>query len=871
MEKDSVGLASLPPELILAVGGYLGMRDLNSLVQTAKQFDSLLSPQLYSLGAVHVGIRTTPLIWATGRGHHSTVERLLEKGADPSILVHRTCAFREALRKDNPRILRLLLATGVQPSIEQHQPKSLLQMAVIYDRVEMLRMVLEAAPGHYPDESGEWVNALTVAVHRSRVAAARCLLEAATKTGSSAMENVNASAVLEAVRSGSCDMVRLLAEFGWESWGPLGRNGFTPLHVAAREGDTEMTRLLLSYGSDVSAPDRQRWTPLHRAVSPLGDVSAGHLKVIDLLLEAGANVNSANPRGSTPLHVAIRAGKSLELAEHLIKSGADVNAVNGASDTPFSLAALEGNRAFIQRLLDAGADMEAANGAYALNIAAGQGHVEVIEFLVDAGLDVNRPDGVHRSPLLTAAEHNQLDAMRILLQLGADPNFFDRNGRSAVFETMAWDHVEALKLLLRAGADVSSPIPNGKFYIHYAVTRGLSVDFVQALLDHGADPQAIDPYYHTVLHNAAYNRQYKIVPLLLKAGAAIEARDSRGDTPLLIAAGRNLEVTRELLRGGADANAGKACRQTPLHRCSYATQPELCTLLIEAGADVAAKDHDGRTPLHAAALQGHTDIFEQLLEQYNAKDLDYMARDRSGRSILELAAIGGNTGIISMIAGLVDINMGVHTAHGKHRGVPALHEAILRNQTEAVACLLGLGADPFMLDVFGRTAADWAALEPSGDVLRELLRHGDTFPATDPAKRTSVLKASVAGLASRILEGDAAGLYELAKCLQYLGDLESAAAVFAETEAFCDKCTRKIPQPDMRFVCTECPAIDLCAACMTEYETENFQVQICRGHRFWGLVVSDHRLPGQPFEGEELEAGRREWLQNLVAVYSDTN
>jgi ankyrin repeat protein len=74
--------------------------------------------------------------------------------------------------------------------------------------------------------------------------------------------------------------------------------GVTPLHVAAREGDVEMIRLLLAHRSPVDPRDRYRATPLHYAAArkQVGAVRA--------LLAAGADRRAENTSRETPLKLA---------------------------------------------------------------------------------------------------------------------------------------------------------------------------------------------------------------------------------------------------------------------------------------------------------------------------------------------------------------------------------------------------------------------------------------------------------------------------------------------------------------------------------------------------------------------------------------
>ncbi len=93
----------------------------------------------------------------------------------------------------------------------------------------------------------------------------------------------------------------------------------TPLHYACEYGHSDVVRLLLEHGANMSLSDDNDWTPLDRACEQ------GFPNIVRLLLDHGAEVNDWDEGGRTPLHVACLYGRS-DVVRLLLEKGADVNA-----------------------------------------------------------------------------------------------------------------------------------------------------------------------------------------------------------------------------------------------------------------------------------------------------------------------------------------------------------------------------------------------------------------------------------------------------------------------------------------------------------------------------------------------------------------
>jgi hemoglobin len=125
----------------------------------------------------------------------------------------------------------------------------------------------------------------------------------------------------------------------------------------------------------------------------------------------------------------------------------------------------------------------------------------------------------------------------------------------------------------------------GRTLIHEAAAAG-NRRMVEFLLAAGADPSAQDSGSHTPLYSLANEcaRGAEIVPILIRAGAHVDACDGVQRTTALHMAARrgNMAVARALLVAGADPHARDRKGNTPAQRALNCRNPELAELLAKA-------------------------------------------------------------------------------------------------------------------------------------------------------------------------------------------------------------------------------------------------------------------------------------------------
>ncbi len=138
----------------------------------------------------------------------------------------------------------------------------------------------------------------------------------------------------------------------------------------------------------------------------------------------------------------------------------------------------------------------------------------------------------------------------------------DEFGRGALSHAAAAGTLAAATVLLELGADVRAVDKAGTTALMLAAA-GSDPAMVDLLLQHGADPQSVDAEQRTALFYAARANRAANVGALQRAGALLDAKDTRGYNPLDAALGGRCRRGRR-----AAAHAGSACQ--PGHRRSRA-------------------------------------------------------------------------------------------------------------------------------------------------------------------------------------------------------------------------------------------------------------------------------------------------------------
>ncbi len=157
----------------------------------------------------------------------------------------------------------------------------------------------------------------------------------------------------------------------------------------------------------------------------------------------------------------------------------------------------------VSSLLSQGADVNLAQDeppswrplGFAIEELEFGGSIEIVRLLVKHGADVNAFYVDSKLTSLHAAIFNgDIEVIRLILEAGGDPNIVDNEDYLPLQFAVQQNSLEIAKLLLQYGAGRTIN-ESGGFCGDTALgvaIRELNVPMIELLLDHGADPEALD-------------------------------------------------------------------------------------------------------------------------------------------------------------------------------------------------------------------------------------------------------------------------------------------------------------------------------------------------------------------------------------------
>ena len=182
--------------------------------------------------------------------------------------------------------------------------------------------------------------------------------------------------------------------------------------------------LYLCVSLTVSAVHADTATDFFRAINVDND------RAVKAQLAAGFDPNTRNEQGQPALFLALRDESHKVAAALLAHPAIRVDATTAADETALMMAALRGNLALAQSLVQSGAALNRP-GWTPLHYAASGSDVAVMRWLLDKGAAVDAPSPNRSTALMMAARYGALDSAELLLERGANPRLRNERDLSA--------------------------------------------------------------------------------------------------------------------------------------------------------------------------------------------------------------------------------------------------------------------------------------------------------------------------------------------------------------------------------------------------------------------------------------------------------
>ena len=474
-----------------------------------------------------------------------------------------------------------------------------------------------------------------------------------------------------------------------------GESGRTPYHIAAGYADADALRILINRSTDdINAKDDSGNTPLLYLSKIRADSSIAtedemeecarlllgngarvarsgnntnalieacrysHLGIVKAIIDSGAKLSGTTAQGLNALHIAAEAAglaaSDIRRNENRIADFAVTWYPDSSKEMTYS--DLEKAKEREKRVL------------------------EIIRLLLDSGeIDLEDKSDSGRTPFDEAMMQNGKKASALLRGLDPDDPHNAATGGMDIFQALWVKDNEALKAILEDGPDLTEECSYRDmtdfigFHPLASSLAWMNTEAALLLLDSGADPSSRcadgRASAFSVLLKSAGSDSYgwkKAEPVLdsfYAHGWDPEKPVDRFEESALSFACTDADETgfcfiRYLVQHGANVNARDDNGRTPVmklfgERFIMNKALDALELLLDKGADINAVDNDGNTVLHyiadSSSRNEAKEAFDIILEY---SDIDASAVNNEGKSVLDNAQYWENESLIKLILSL---------------------------------------------------------------------------------------------------------------------------------------------------------------------------------------------------------------------------
>lgn len=394
----------------------------------------------------------------------------------------------------------------------------------------------------------------------------------------------------------------------------LTHDGRTYIFWAAYRGNLELVKYLLANGAKTNITDDKGSSILNFAASS----GQSNTKIYDELIAHGADLKKdLTPSGANALLLIAPHATNFDLLNYFTSKGLDLKSTDADGNNIFNYAAKTGNISLMKQLLDKGIKGNDQAFVFASQGMRGKTNgLEVYKFLESSGLNPTSVSKDGETALHALASGSKdLAVINYFLDKGADVNQADALGNTPFMNASKQNNLEIVSLFAKKVQDVNHTNKKGESALSLALANN-KADVVAFLLDHKASTSVID------------KEGNDLTPYLMQSYSSKTEADFKQKLALLEKQGFSF--------GKPQANGN-----TLYHLALDKNNLEILKFIEQFSSDVNAKNKEGMTPLHKAALKAHDTEILKYLVAHGAKidvptDFDETAYDLASENELLL-------------------------------------------------------------------------------------------------------------------------------------------------------------------------------------------------------------------------------------------
>lgn len=506
------------------------------------------------------------------------------------------------------------------------------------------------------------------------------------------------------------------------------------LIAAAKAGDLDQAKVLLSKGANINYHDTTGLSPLLIAVLGGQRIMVGYFAgrgaqlssteatalmrvsvdkddqwIASIVAKQKNMLNLTFDNGKTILWLAAEK-KSWNVFDEYLKGGVNVEIRDSSGKTLLVWAIETGNTEVINRLIKSGVRFSSPDADSMLKQAVVNEDIDKVRTLTLLKVDVNKVYDDGLTLLWYAAVKERTDIAELLLKAGAKAGVADKNGKHILAYCVERRKYEMAKLLGRYGAKLKNE------EAVFLLQRGLVIgdgELVQTLINLGVNVNTKFSDGLSALWIAAFTNSPEMIDVLASGKANMDIKDKNGKTVLMWAVEKDKkEVANALIKHGANVNLMDNKKRTALMSAVLADKPRMVHMLVLNNAQIDLKDSEGNSAILVAASRGNTELVKLFLEHGSSVN----AFDSFGNTPLLIALHKNFDDMAELL-----IEKGADLNKADNNGMSPLIVAAQKGHIKFVKTFVEKGASVDSADKSGDTALILAKRENRHDIVLYLL------------------------------------------------------------------------------------------------------------------------------------------------------